>query len=498
MTTDQHDPNDPLDRRIRRVVADAVAVAPPAPELPSAGLASVGVAEVRPITSGRRRGLVLAALTAAAAVAVTAVVWPRNVDDRESIVGASTSAPGTSSGVGTQVWPDDVAVIVSNANGVIRVSSSGGELSAVTLVDAVSVNRAFEFADGSLLYQTEAGDILLQQPNLGTSVVAAASIGYRLEDAGRRPDGTIIYSWSQFRPDQQSQPLWFGVSEVAGAATPIFEAPRGNQLPGEVDRLTFLSPQQFVKGEATDLLERYGSTIDLAGTSGPIEGADTAARLVGDGAYSIGLLGTDGAFRTTGRRAVGPVQVVPTGVEVADLDLRGDALVVNVRDEHPKLHLLSIGAVFDVPLNGTATIWRLEELGGGQPDPTATTSTVVESTVPPTVNPTTGCMDFTVSPASDLKVEVSTYGFYSFEPIPSEPITVDGRPAVLQSWGGGLAAVLSPPYWCSSLAFTLYPPADGTPVDKATFLKWLSAVDVTETLPAGMPSIVLAGRLGVA
>ena len=467
MTTDQHDPNDPLDRRIRRVVADAVAVAPPAPELPSAGLASVGVAEVRPITSGRRRGLVLAALTAAAAVAVTAVVWPRNVDDRESIVGASTSAPGTSSGVGTQVWPDDVAVIVANANGVIRVSSSGGELSAVTLVDAVSVNRAFEFADGSLLYQTEAGDILLQQPNLGTSVVAAASIGYRLEDAGRRPDGTIIYSWSQFRSDQQSQPLWYGVSEVAGAATPIFEAPRGNQLPGEVDRLTFLSPQQFVKGEATDLLERYGSTIDLAGTSGPIEGADTAARLVGDGAYSIGLLGTDGAFRTTGRRAVGPVQVVPTGVEVADLDLRGDALVVNVRDEHPKLHLLSTGAVFDVPLNGTATIWRLEELGGGQPDPTATTSTVVESTVPPTVNPTTGCMDFTVSPTSDLKVEVSTYGFYSFEPIPSEPITVDGRPAVLQSWGGGLAAVLSPPYWCSSLAFTLYPPADGTPVDKA-------------------------------
>lgn len=496
MNTDQHDRNDPLDRRIRDVVADAVAAAPPAPELPSAGAASV--ADVRAIGSGRRRGLMLAGLTAAAAVAIAAVVWPRNVDDRESIIAASTSAADTSSGVGVEVWPDSVAVIVSNANGVIRVSSSGGELSAVTLVDAVSVRIAFGFDDGSVLYQTEAGDILLQQPNLGTSIVTAASVGFRLQDAGRRPDGTIIYSWSQTRADDQSQPLWLGVSE-ARPGTPIFEAPRANQLPGQVDRLTFLSPQQFVAGEATDLLERYGSTIDLAGTSGPIVGADAAARLVGDGAYTIGLLGTDGAFRTTGRRTVGPVQVVPAGVEVADLDLRGDALVVNVRDEHPKLHLLSTGGVFDVPLNGTATIVRTEPLGGdGQPDPTATTSTVVESTVPPSVNPTTGCMNFTSSPQADFEVEVGTYGFYSFEPIPSEPITVDGRPAVLQSWGGGLAALLSPPYWCSTLSFTLYPPADGSPVDKAAFVQWLSSVDVTETLPAGMPPIVLAGRPGVA
>jgi hypothetical protein len=508
MTTDRNnkrDRHDPLDERIRRVVADAVAAAPPAPELPSADAASARVVDLRSSTSGRRRGLVLAALTAAAAVAVTAVVWPRNVDDRQSIVGASTSAPGTSSGVGTQVWPDDVAVIVANERGVFRVSSSGGELSTTALVDQSnstewghSVNRAFEFADGSLLYQTDAGDILLQQPNLGTGVVAAASMGYRLEDAGRRPDGTIIYAWSQTRPDLQSQPLWFGVSEAAGPATPIFEAPRGNQLPGQLDRLTFLSPQQFVAGEASDLFERYGSTFDLAGGSSPIEGADTAARLVGDGAYSIGLLEADGTFRTTGRRVVGPVQVAPAGVEVADLDLRGDALVVNVGNKRPKLHLLSAGAVFDVPLNGTATIVRTEQLGGGQPEPTATTSTVVDTTVPPPVNPTTGCIDFTVSPKSDLKVEVGTYGFYSLEPIPSEPISVDGRPAVLQSWGGGLAALLSPPYWCSTLSFTLYPPADGSPVDKAAFLQWLATVDVTETLPAGMPPVVLAGRLGVA
>lgn len=505
MTTDQPNPHDPLDLRIRRAVADAVADAPPAPELPPMGTAAA-LAEVRPLPVARRRGVVLAVLTAAAAVAVTAVVWPRNVDDRESIVGASTSAPGTSSGVGTQVWPDDVAVIVANEQGIFRVSSSGGELSTTTLLDANSatdwghsVKRAFEFDDGSLLYQTEAGDILLQQPNLGTGLVSGPWFGRRLEDAGERPDGRIIYTWSQRRDDNQSQPLWFGVSDAEFNAT-IFEGPRGDQHLGQIDRLTFLSPEQFVAGEASDLLERGGGTVDIAGVSAPVVGADTATRLVGDGAYSIGLLAKDGTFSTTGRRVVGPVQVAPADAEVADLDLRGDALVVSVRGQRPMLHLLSSGAAFEVPVDGTATIWRLEPLGGGVlPEPTATTSTVAVTTPQPTVNPATGCMDFkSTSPVDAQAPEVGTYGFYSMEPIPSEPITIDGRPAVLQSWGGGLAALLSPPYWCSSLSFTLYPSADGSPVDKAAFVQWLAGLDITETLPAGMPPVVLAGRSGVA
>ena len=75
---------------------------------------------------------------------------------------------------------------------------------------------------------------------------------------------------------------------------------------------------------------------------------------------------------------------------------------------------------------------------------------------------------------------------------------MDGKPAVLQTWGGGLAAVMGAPYWCSQLAFTLVPDAAGTPPDRAAFLNWLTTVDIVEQLPEGMPPVVLAGPSGVA
>jgi hypothetical protein len=142
-----------------------------------------------------------------------------------------------------------------------------------------------------------------------------------------------------------------------------------------------------------------------------------------------------------------------------------------------------------------------EWLLGGDPTPvdsTSTSSTVaVTTTMPTSVYNPGSCMQFTSAPLpADL--QVGTYGFYSMEPIPFEQITVDGRPAVLQSWGGGLSVVLGAPYWCSSLSFTLMPPADGSPIDRAAFMEWLATIDVVEQLPEGMRPVVLAGPSGVA
>ena len=213
----------------------------------------------------------------------------------------------------------------------------------------------------------------------------------------------------------------------------------------------------------------------------------------------------------TGRRAQQFGRVLPAGAvvdDVTDLDLRGNWLLVSLRNQPAELRDLSSGEVFEVPMgDGRATIVRSQRLGewllGGDPvpvDSTTTSSTVaVTTTIPDSVYNPSSCMQFTAGPTEPIQsLEVSSYGFYSMEPIPTEPITVDGKPAVLQTWGGGLAAVMGAPYWCSQLAFTLLPDAAGTPPDRAAFLDWLTTVDIVEQLPEGMPPVVLAGPSGVA
>ena len=506
MTTEPNRGPEPLDARLRELVADAVSASPPAPDLPG------GDVRVAPLASARRRGLVLAGLGVAAAAVAAAVVWVGH-DNGPRLVGASTTGPATTTPL---PWPAEVAVTVASDRGIDRVTLQANQRVVTRVVSDVKASRAFELADGSIVYQSTSSTgfrdgIYLRQPSGDTKGPLFEGQKVTLEDADQRPDGLVVFTYSQRRADNQSQPLWFGVGAFMDSDPILFEGPRGNQLPGQLDRTTLVSPEKFVQGQADDLLVRSASTYDLQGNFvSRIEGAAEAARVVADGSFNVGMLAADGTLSTSGRRAQQFGRVLPPDAvvdDVTDLDLRGNWLLVSLRNRPAVLRDLSSGAVYEVPLvDGRATIVRSQRLGewllGDDPapvDPTSTSSMVAATTTIPAVvyNPGT-CMNFTTSAAQPFVVQVGNYGFYSLYPIPSEPITVDGRPAVLQSWGGGLSVVLGAPYWCSTLAFTVNPPADGSPVDKAAFLAWLATVDVVERLPEGMRPVVLAGPSGVA
>lgn len=471
---------DELDGRIRSLVHDAVAAAPPAPTLPT----SVPVAA----PPNRGRGWVWAGIGIAASLIAGVVLVMSNRDDDPSIVAGSTSAEvSTTSAEPTLPWPDGVAVIVASERGIEKVTAENGQAVVTRLLSGVSVERAFELEDGSIVYQTATDGIVRV---LGREDEEPLANDVTLEDADA-PDGNLRLV---YRSASDS-------NAAAGRVTAWFQpaAPTSADMPGGFGvgyrRFTIVNGYTVMASTLDDTLQRSTFTFSFGDGEQLAPGFENPFLVVGDGAGTYIGIDENGSVDMTGTRS-GHITTIDPASSVIDMDVRGQWMTVTDGDGSMTLVDMTTGAPYQLPLSGgggTVSVSRMDR-ADTQPVPTTVVSpsTSLEptpTTVPVTVaDPFPNCLTVTSDVAADVQFDSSNY---TLEPVPEEAITVAGRPAVLQTWGGGFGVVLRQPDWCTDYRITTFS------MSKAEFVAWLDTLSVVETLPPNMPPVLLRSSYGL-
>ncbi|MFM2078804.1 MAG: hypothetical protein RJA49_2694, partial [Actinomycetota bacterium] len=462
---------DDLDTRIRALVRDAVSAAPAVPDLPT------GAPEVEP-RRDRRRAVWAGIGIAAAIVAVAVLVTTHDRDPR--IVAGSTSSdtPTTAPAVHTP-WPDGVAVLVASDRGIERISGEKGEAVVTRLFSAAPTSRAIELENGSIVYQRTGGDIDVLDASLvpgNQALVTGDGTGSTaLEDADA-PLGSLRLVYRGPATDVSSAlslGTWFQPDE-----------PRYAALPGGFGvgyrRFSIVDDRSVVAATVDDTGQRGAFTV-TPGEDGHVAPEYVSPYLVvGDGAGSVAALGADGRVVLSGARS-GVIAALDDPATVTDLDLRGDWLVVRRVDGSSTLVHTTDGAQFDVPVASGVVM-----LARSAPPSTPPTSTTLLPTT--SAEPFPNCLTVTATAVADVQLDSV---LSSLDPIPEEPITVAGRPAILQTWGSGYGVVFRQPDSCTEYSMTTMT------MSKGGLLAWLAGVSVTEQLPPDMPTVLLRSSFGL-
>ena len=485
---------DDLDGRIRSLVHDAVAAAPAAPDLPAAMPSAAPVAA----SPNRGRGWVWAGIGIAASIIAVGVLVLTNRDDDPSIVAGSTSADVSTSVDGTSLpWPDGVAVIVASTRGIEKVTAENGQAVVTRLLSDVSVARAFELEDGSIVYQETGGDIRRLDGQTSSEPPMVAADGKRLDlqdaDIGNGDGWRLVY----VGPGQAPEDALTLTAHVVPNDPVSYPIPGGFAV--GYRRFTIVDDRAVTTATMDDTGQRTGYMVNLRpgeelSTYGLEAASPRPLQQVGDGSGSIGVLDEKGQFTSYGTRSGFTVNLGdPTAV--TDLDFRGQWLSVQREGGTSSLVDLLSATAYDVPIaDGTVSVSRKERVDT-QPVPT---TVLTESTTPskptpttvgaPTAEPFPSCLTVTAPTTADVQMGTT---FYSVEPIPEETIQVAGRPAVLRSWGGGWGVILRHPDWCTEYGITT------NTMSKAEFLAWVGTLSVTETLPASMPPVLVRSNYGL-
>lgn len=364
--------SDDLDRRIRGLVADAVAGAPDAPDLPS----PVSAAAPSP-----RRGWVWAGIgIAAAAALVGALVWtgrdaPDGIVPATSDSGATTSEPAVA-------WPAGVAVLVASERGIEQVSSEAGSAVVTRLFSDAAVSRAIMIEDGSIVYQRTGGDIeLLDAAGLvpaGQSLVTDDGSGTTtLEDADA-PNGSLrlVYRTPSTDPASSFQlGAWFQPNE------PLYTSPPGSWAVG-YRRFSIVDQTSVIAATMDDTGQRSTFGFGFGNAEQTAPGFEAPYLVVGNGAGSSAVLRADGKVEMTGV-INGVIADLGDPALVADIDVRGEWLVAQFTDGSATLVHTADGTEFDVPVaNGVVMLSRYA-LSTTLPTPTSVPGTEPSTTTLP-------------------------------------------------------------------------------------------------------------------
>jgi hypothetical protein len=365
-------PTDPLDDRIRSLVADAVSSAPAAPSL---SLRTPVAA------SPSRRGLVWAGIGIAACLAaVAALVWTSGDDDRSIVAGSTSSAPDTTEVISP--WPDGVAVIVASSRGIERVSSEDGRAVVTRVLDGVAVARAFELQDGSIVYQESGGSIRYiwrDSEVRPTELVTGDGSGSTILEDADAPNGVLQLVYRTPTTDPAA------AGDLAVWRQPL--EPLSFLLPGGFGvgyrRFTIVDDYSVVAATIDDTGQRgsYKSTYRNGVPETAVDTYDDPVALAADGAGSVAWLSADGRVSTTGVRD-GVIAILEDPSSVVDMDYRTEWLAVNRADDSMMLVATATGTNYAVPVaDGVVTVSR-----SAAPSTLPTATTILEA--PTTVGPT--------------------------------------------------------------------------------------------------------------
>jgi hypothetical protein len=345
---------DDLDDRIRSLVRDAVTAAPPPPDLPDRSKRSG--------SSGGVRGWIWAGVAVAATIAAVTVV---RLNSHGPVSESSQPSPSTTVAEGIDEWPAGVSVLVSNDDGITRISSDNGQAVTSRVLGGVAVERAFEVEDGSIVYQTADGDVRIlgrgSDEPLGTSVT--------LYDADLRN--------GELRLVMRSMP--FNDIVGPGTLTAWFQPnePRSTQLAGgyAYGRFSIVDDRSVISVATDDTGRRqaYGFSLDDNDRQ-PAPLVGQAYLLIGDGDGTYAALGSDGRVDLTGVRS-GRIITLDNPGTIRNMDLRGEWLAL---EDSRGASLVSVvtGHVYtETAVQGTVTLSRKVP-----PSvlPTATTSPATE------------------------------------------------------------------------------------------------------------------------
>lgn len=483
---------DELDDRIRSLVHDAVAAAPAAPDLPA--VMPSGMPVIAPPNRGR--GWVWAGIGIAASVIAGAVLVMTNRNDDPSIVAGSTSSgASTTAGEPQLPWPDGVAVIVASERGIEKVTAENGQAVVTRLLDGVSVDRAFELEDGTIIYQTSA-DGVIEALRLGQRGQEPANESLAndvtLEDADA-PDGNLrlVYRSASDDPSSATQVnVWFQPN-----------APLSTQAPGGFGvgyhRFTIVDDSSVIASTIDDTGQRSTFGFSFGDGEQIAPGFEQPIMVAGDGAGTYLVLGKDGRLDMTGTRS-GHITTIDDPSPVIDMDVRGQWMTVHKGDGSMMLIDMVTGAPYQLPVSGgggNISVSRRDRVDT-QPVPTTvpSPSTSLEpgptTTTPVTVaEPFPNCLTVSSDVAADVQFDSE---FSSFDPpVPEAPIEVAGRPAVLTTFGTGFGVIFRQPDWCTEYGITT------NTMSRADFLAWLGTLNVVENLPATIPPVLLRSTYGL-
>ncbi len=327
---------DELDDRIRSLVHDAVTATPRAPVLPA----------TVPVTPppNRGRGWAWAGIGIAASVIAGAVLVMSNRDDDASIVAGSTSAiASTTAGEPTLPWPDGVAVIVASDRGIEKVTAENGQAVVTRLLGGVSVERAFELEDGSIVYQTWSDRIVRI---LGREDEEPLANNVTLEDADA-PDGNLrlVYRSASDDPSSATQVnVWFQP-----------DAPLSTQAPGGFGvgyrRFTIVDDSSVIASTIDDTGQRSTFGFSFGNGEQIAPGFEQPIMVVGDGAGTYLVLGKDGRLDMTGTRS-GHITTLDAPSAVIEMDVRGEWSTVQEQDGSMMLVDMATGAQYQLPVSG--------------------------------------------------------------------------------------------------------------------------------------------------
>lgn len=369
--------DDQLDDEIRALMSAVVADAPQPKPLPALESQPASTA---PRTRGRGRAVVWTGIAVAASLAALTVFWSSR-DDKGSVTAATSSTIE-----GLPAWPSDLAVIVANNGGVHKVGPSGTE----RLLDQPEVARAYELADGSLIYQegtvysntvVNGGDIIWRSEDGSrtSSLVTAGDTQLQLFDASL-VDGDLgrlqlLYGFVE------TVSTWFQPDE------PHSWVLEGGWAVGHF-RWNIAGTDRVIAGWADDT---GGRGADMRLSNGEVVGVGTrfegALFVVAAPDGRTGRLDRDGVLTLFDPNGSSSTVTVPNAQDGVDLQLRGAALVVNYLTTRPPVLIdLRDNAIYDVPASGYATV--SESTNAPAPPPTTTTTidicTVVSCTAPTT------------------------------------------------------------------------------------------------------------------
>ncbi|MGB8861674.1 MAG: hypothetical protein WCC60_20635, partial [Ilumatobacteraceae bacterium] len=361
--------DDQLDDEIRALLSAVVADAPAVKPLPA--LDDVAVAAL-PTRRSRGRAVVWTAIAVAASLVAFTVFWSSRNDNQRVTAATSSSLDGSAA------WPSDLAVVVANDGGVQEVGPLGTE----RLLAKRGVARAYELADGSLIYQegtvandtvVDGGDIIWRSEDGSrtTSLVTAGDTQLQLFDASLLDGdlgrlqlvyglGETVSTW--FQPDEPRSWVLEGGWAVGHFRWNIAGADR--VMAGWTDDTGRRgTDMRLSNGEVVDVGDRFeGALFVVAAPDG------RTGRLDGDGVLTV--FGPNGAVTTVN---------VPNTQDGVDLQLRGAALVVNYHTSRaPVLIDLRDGATYEVPVIGYATV--SDAMNAPAPLPATTTATAPTTT----------------------------------------------------------------------------------------------------------------------
>lgn len=367
--------SDDLDARIRGLVADAVAGAPDAPELPTTRTVAV---------TAPRRPMVWAGIgIAAAAALIGALVWTGK-DSPDGIVPA-TSDSGSTTSAPVIAWPEGVSVLVASERGIEQVSSEGGSAVVTRVFDDAPVSRAIMLEDGSIVYQRTRGDIEVLTPALqpaGEPLVTDDGSGTTsLEDADA-PNGSLRLVYRTPSPDDASSfqlGAWFQPDE------PRYTSPPGAWAVG-YRRFSIVDQSSVIAATVDDTGQRSTFGFGFGDGEQTAPGFEQPYLVVGNGAGSYAVLRADGKVEMTGVVS-GVIADLGDPTLVADIDLRGEWLVAQFTDGSATLVHTADGTEYDVPVaNGTVMLSRYA-LPTTQPTPTTVPTTEPSTSVPSAAQP---------------------------------------------------------------------------------------------------------------